>query len=387
MRIGIFGGTFNPIHQAHMETAIGAKNVLHLDRVLLMVAADPPHKRVAGAVSAEERYRMAKLAADGVDGVEACNLELRRSGKSYTVNTLQQLHEHLPETAELFLIVGSDMLQDIPTWYCPDELLSLAAIAAVPREGYEQDDAAALENLKGKFPHANARILPLDPPKLSSTEVRDRLFRGLPVSGLLPAAVEDAVYETGIYFPDEIRKMQEKCRNALNIKNNKRYLHTMAVVRRAAELAAIHGIDPEKARIAALLHDCAKCMDKALLEKLTEEHLGILPVLHAYAGARIAEREYGVTDSEILEAIRLHSTGDAEMRPLTMLIYLADLTEHTRTIPDLAALRNAADADLHIGMLTALHHTLQYLHSQGEAVHPATRRAMEWLEAKSQKSK
>ena len=378
MRIGIFGGTYNPIHSAHLETAIGAKDALQLDRVLLMVAADPPHKVVAGAIPAEERFRMVQLAVEGIDGIEACDLELKRAGKSYTVLTLQQLHDELPE-AELFLIVGSDMLQDIPDWYHPDELLQLASIAAVPREGYEQDDAMALARLETRF---DARVfpLPLDPPKLSSTEVRDRLYRGLPVTGLLPPAVADAVYETGIYFPDSIRQMQEKCKDALNIKNNKRYLHTMSVVRRAAELAALHGIDPEKARIASLLHDCAKCMDKTELQKLTDEHLGVLPVLHAYAGEIIAKRDYGITDPEILEAIRLHSTGDKNMSPLSMLIYLADLTEHTRTIPCIAELRAAADEGLASGMLFALRRSILYLESQGDPIHPATLRALHWLE-------
>jgi len=384
LRIGILGGTFNPIHSAHIETAIGAKETLGLDRVLLMVAADPPHKQVAGAVPATERFRMATLAAEGIDGIEACDLELKRSGKSYTVYTLQQLHDQLPD-AELFLIVGSDMLQDIPHWFCPGELLELASIAAVPREGYEQDDAEALAKLKGLFPHAKVHPLPLDPPKLSSTEIRERLYHGLPVTGLLPPKVEDAVYESGIYFPDDIQQMQEKCRLALNIKNNKRYLHTMAVVRRAADLALIHNVDPVKARIAALLHDCAKCMDKSEIAKLTDEHLGILPVLHAYAGAIIAQRDYGVTDSEILEAIRLHSTGDANMGKLAMLINLADLTEHTRNIPDIELLRDAADQDLVMGLLTALHHTLDYLNAQNEPIHPATLRAITWLEAEASK--
>lgn len=380
MRIGMFGGTFNPIHSAHMETAIGARNALGLDLLLLMVAADPPHKTVAGSVPAEERYRMAALAAAGIEGIEASDLELRRGGKSYTLHTLQQLRKLYPE-AELYLVVGSDMLKDIPAWYCPQELLDLAVIAAVPREGYEHEDASAIQRLKAEF---NARVLalPLDPPQLSSTEVRDRLLRGLPVTGLLPPAVEDAVYESGLYFPDDIQDMQEKCRDALNINNKKRYLHTMAVVRRAADLAELHGIDAEKARIAALLHDCAKHMDKSLLSKMTDEHLGIMQTLHAFAGAVVAQREYGITDAEILEAIRCHCTGDAEMSRLSMLIYLADLTEHTRDFPDVEILRAAADEDLENGMLLALGRCLSHLQQQNAPIHPATQRAIRYFETR-----
>ncbi len=374
MRIGIFGGTFNPIHSAHLTTARGALTALALDRVLLMVAADPPHKAVAGAVPGSDRLRMARLAADGVPGLAVSDLELRREGKSYTVDTLRALHEAYPGS-ELFLIVGSDMLQDIPAWREPAELLRLAAIAAVPRGGYAQEDAAAAALLRGDY---GARVipLPLRPPALSSTEIRRRLFAGLPVTGMLPPAVEDEVYDSGLYFPEEVRKMQEKCRLALNIE---RYRHTMAVVREAARLAERYGVDAGQARIAALLHDCAKCMDKGLLRVLAGDDCDIPAVLHAFAGAVVAQNDYGVRDPAVLRAIRLHSTGEAGMSRLAMLTYLADITEHTRAFPGVAALRAAVEEGLVAGMRHALSHTLARLSDRGLVVHPATERAARYF--------
>ena len=107
MKIGILGGTFNPIHKAHMQMARIARDELKLDLVLLMVAADPPHKDVEGHVAAEKRLMMARLAAQDVDGVEASDLEINRPGKSYTADTLEEVSRLYPG-AELVLILGSD---------------------------------------------------------------------------------------------------------------------------------------------------------------------------------------------------------------------------------------------------------------------------------------
>lgn len=213
MRIGVLGGTFNPIHCAHIRTALAAKSALSLDRVLLMVAADPPHKQVAGAVPAQVRLHMTALAAEEYQGLEASALELHRAGKSYTADTLLSLHKQYPED-ELFLLVGSDMLRDLPNWYRPDCICRLAVIAVVPRGGCDAEDADRAQLLMKEF-GARVVFLPVAPQTLSSTEIRDRLYRGLPVTGLLPPAVETELYESGIYSPERIHALQQRCRAAL----------------------------------------------------------------------------------------------------------------------------------------------------------------------------
>ena len=113
MRIGILGGTFNPIHTAHVQMARIARDEAALDQVLLIVSADPPHKRVDGEVPASERYRLTQLALVGEERIVPSDLEILRGGKSYMLLTLQELNERYPG-AELSLIVGSDMLSDLP---------------------------------------------------------------------------------------------------------------------------------------------------------------------------------------------------------------------------------------------------------------------------------
>ena len=190
MRIGILGGTFNPIHNAHVQMARIARDEASLDRVLLMVAADPPHKQVDGAVPAIERYRLTKIALAGEERIVPSDLEIRRGGKSYTLLTLQQLRKENPG-AELFLILGSDMLADLPNWYHPEEVLLLAGVLCVPRIGRNENDGKTAAMLKERY-GARITMLSAKADMISSTEIRRRLLEGLPTEGWMPEAVEQA---------------------------------------------------------------------------------------------------------------------------------------------------------------------------------------------------
>ena len=122
MRTAMFGGSFNPIHNGHIYIAAEVRRKYSLDRVLFMVANDPPHKKIADGVKADVRYEMTRLALENHGDLEPCDLELKRQGKSYTVDTLEILHEMYPED-RIFCIVGADMLLSIDTWYNAPELL------------------------------------------------------------------------------------------------------------------------------------------------------------------------------------------------------------------------------------------------------------------------
>ncbi len=375
MRLGILGGTFNPIHNAHLQMAAAARDALHLDKVLLVVAADPPHKDVDGHVSAAHRLRMTALAAETEPNVSASDLEIRRGGVSYTVDTLLTLHEQYPD-AELFLIVGSDMLLDLPTWRRPDEILRLASIACMPRRGQESTDAAAADKLRTVH-GARITMLPAAADKLSSTMLRDRLEAGLPIEGCLPAAVERYCYEHGLYFAPDVRSKQQRLKGMIE---RERFVHTMGTVRAAAKLAEDCHADPMQAQLAALLHDCAKRLPSAVLEVLSGDDTGIIPVLHAFAGAVVAKNAFGVTDQAVLRAIRLHCTADAGMTVLEQIIYLADVIEPNRTFDGVEALRERVANGLDSAMRMALERTLLLVEQRGYACHPASLRAYEYYQ-------
>ncbi|HWQ97284.1 MAG TPA: nicotinate (nicotinamide) nucleotide adenylyltransferase [Clostridia bacterium] len=377
MRIGLLGGTFNPIHRAHVQMAEIARDEAALDRVILMVAADPPHKAVDEGVSASERLRLTQIAVCGREKIEASDQEIVRGGKSYSLLTLQELKAQYPEAA-LSIIIGSDTLADLPNWYHPEEVLKLANVLCVPRVGIDRHDAATAQMLREKY-GANVRILSAKAEMISSTEIRTRLTAGLPVEGMLDGAVEQAVYEGGAYFPEDFRALQEKSRAELT---PKRFSHVCGTMRAAAKLAVLWKQDPQKARIAALLHDCAKCLDPLRQEVLSGDESGITPVYHAFAGAVLAKTEYGITDETILRAIRLHTTGDWGMTDFDALIYTADLIEPTRVFFGVEEYRNRVTADIDTYMNYTLKRIAALIEKKGKQAHPASARAVQWYEQK-----
>ena len=378
MRIGLLGGTFNPIHRAHVQMAEIARDEAALDLVLLMVAADPPHKAVDEDVPAGERFRLTQLAIAGKERLLASDQEIVRGGKSYTLLTLQELKRQYPD-AEISIIIGSDTLSDLVNWYHPEEVLKIAGVLCVPRVGIDQDDEKTAQMLRERY-GARVRLLSAKADVISSTEIRKRLFAGLPVEGMLPDAVEQAVYECGDYFPPELRAMQEKSRIALT---PRRYSHVCGTMRAAARLAVLWRQDAQKARVSALLHDCAKCLDPITQEVLSGDETGIAPVYHAFAGAVLAKMEYGVTDETILRAIRLHTTGDWGMTDFDALIYAADLIEPTRDFLGVEEYRSRISPNIDSFMQYAVSRVSQLIERRGKKTHPASARALAWYAQKT----
>lgn len=196
-RIGILGGTFDPPHVGHLWLATLAADELHLDRVLFMPAAQPPHKRRAAMSSITERLLMTRLAISGNDAFELSTVEVGRSGPSFTIDSIQELLRTYVG-ASLFLLMAADSLARIDTWREPDRLLSLIEWAVGPRPGAKAADAA---QLRERFGEAASRIHLLSGPSLdvSATEVRRRVAAGRAIRYLVPQAVEEMILATGLY--------------------------------------------------------------------------------------------------------------------------------------------------------------------------------------------
>ncbi|NIA13358.1 MAG: nicotinate (nicotinamide) nucleotide adenylyltransferase [Nitrospiraceae bacterium] len=189
-RIGLFGGSFDPVHNTHCDIARAALSDAQLDRVFFVVAARPPHKAVGLCASIGERLAMVEAAVRDDPRMEASRVEIDREGPSYTVDTLRQFHRKFP-AAELHLIIGMDSLLDLPRWREPEEIAALAKLLVVPRPGL---DNAGPPELEGRY-----RVLPFDQTRLSSTEVRERIASGEAFGELVPPAVERLIKEKGIY--------------------------------------------------------------------------------------------------------------------------------------------------------------------------------------------
>jgi len=186
VRLGLLGGSFDPVHLGHLALAEAARDRLRLDRVLLVVAAGQPLKPAGPAAPAEDRYAMVRLAVRGHPRLEASDLELRRPAPSYTVDTLREIRRGLAPGDEIVLLLGSDALADLPRWREAAALRTLARVAACARPG-------------GPAPAGADLVLEADTPDASSTEVRRRVAAGQSVAGLVPGDVAAYIAERGLY--------------------------------------------------------------------------------------------------------------------------------------------------------------------------------------------
>lgn len=384
MRIAMFGGSFNPIHRGHIQIVQAVKEMFSLDRVLIMVANDPPHKQIADGVSAAHRLEMTRIALEGIEGLEACDLELRRPGKSYTVDTLGELHRLYPD-AELYCMIGADMLLTLDTWHNAPELFRRAKFIAVGRPDSGSMEAAA-EIFRREY-GADITISGITGPDISSTMVRNAVENGMDISAFVSDGVAEYIYRHGFYLSDEVDAMRRRLREELG---QKRYEHTMGVVRMAAELTSMCGADGKKAQLAALLHDCAKLSWDKQQSMAREYGIDISdmhrPIVHGPVGAERARREFGVTDAEILSAIDCHSVCKPGMGILDKIVYLADKIEHGRSYEGLEGIRKETEKSLDDGVIACIEHGLGYLKERGEYVHPNTLLALEELKNKNREA-
>jgi nicotinate-nucleotide adenylyltransferase len=193
-RVGVFGGSFNPPHLGHLVIASEIRHQLRLERVLFVPAARPPHKAAADETPAEMRLEMTGLAIAGDDGLAVSAIELEH-GLSYTVDTLRALHE-THDDAELIFIMGSDSLLQFETWHEPQAILELCRLAVAVRPG---DDVQRLDEVAAGLGRRRAVVLQTPQIDISSRELRNRVRMGMPLSYLVPRAVEDYVRRHRLY--------------------------------------------------------------------------------------------------------------------------------------------------------------------------------------------
>ncbi len=391
MKIGIYGGTFNPIHMGHMAAAKFAMEYLALDLLYLIPAGVPPHKELAeDTPAAEHRMNMTCLAAGAIGkNVKALDIELCRTGKSYTVDTLREICSLHPED-ELYFLMGTDMFLTFQKWYKPDEIARICTICAFGRSEADTEELFAVQR-EYLVKTLNANVITIVLPKIveiSSTELREKLKTGEGRKFLHPAVygyiLREGLYGTSCDLKnlalDEFRCV------ALSMLKPSRVPHVLGTEETAAKLALRWGVEEETARRAALLHDCTKKLNReqhlALCRQYTIEldeiELREEKLLHAKTGAAVAAEVFGVSD-EIRQAISFHTTGKADMTTLEKIIYLADYIEPTRSFCDLAELRRLAVENLDRAMLLSFTMSVDELVRKGGIVHPNSIQARDCL--------
>lgn len=197
-RVGILGGTFDPIHIGHLVTAEAVRNEYDLDKVIFIPAAIPPHKQKQMVTEARHRYIMTVLATCSNPYFEVSPIEMNRPGPSYTIDTIYELIERYGEDTDFYFITGADTIQEIPTWDRIEELLGICEFIAATRQGCLPD----VDNIKEYFGELGGkRIHRLNTPELeiSSTDIRARVKNGVSIKYIVPLSVEQYIYKEGLY--------------------------------------------------------------------------------------------------------------------------------------------------------------------------------------------
>jgi nicotinate-nucleotide adenylyltransferase len=219
LKLGLLGGSFNPIHNGHLTIARLVHDKLRLDQVLFIPTGDPPHKRDGSLAPAKDRYEMVRLALAGTPSFQISDIEIRRSGKSYSIDTIRELQRQFGSSTELYFLIGLDAFLDFPNWKEPTELLRTCRFVVVPRPGQsfrslanmpllppldartlDRLDAGVLPQLDIVMPSCKGIIcLPIPPCSISASDIRQRIRQKTTQANMLPPPVESYILQHRLY--------------------------------------------------------------------------------------------------------------------------------------------------------------------------------------------
>ena len=377
MKIGMFGGTFNPVHIGHVNLARVCAGHAGLDKLLVIPTAIPPHKTSDEMPDDEHRMAMLEIAFEGLAAAEVSDLELKRGGRSYTIDTLHGLCGRYPDD-RLYLIVGSDMYLTLESWHRAEAIKPLVTVLTMAREEGE------LERLQQEQVRLGAagwctEVCEEPPYVASSTAVRAGEM------DLVPDAVADYIAQNGLYgcdadaYPWDYAGYEQMVRETLS---ERRFVHSVNVCEQAVHLAGLYGGSVPLCRVAGMLHDICKeaPRDRQLhllagSDRITNNLFLSQPhIWHGFAAAEYLRCALNITSRPILNAVRFHTTARADMSLTEMIVYLADLTSKERTYEGVAELRELCEQSLMDGMVYAL----GYFRDTLEVVCDETREAFDF---------
>lgn len=357
LRLGLMGGTFDPLHVGHIACAQAAYEACGLDAVAFVPAGDPHFKQGRTLASGEQRLAWCQEALAGFPHFAAGGIEVHREGVTYTVDTLREIHAELEAKGaggvELFFIMGSDSAASLPRWREASSLAKLARYVAVSRPGQSLGEDLRAQLAEAGFAVDYVETLCCD---VSSTDIRARLAVGESVAGLVPEVIRMSVERCPVYCGGARDALSQEFFDARleELKprvSEKRLLHVMGVVKAAEELAHAYGVDVAKARLAALLHDWdkgygdeemrARVAELGMLENVDPWVLERMPyVLHGQTAACALAREFPQIPHDVIAAVDKHTVAAEEMSDLDKVLYIADAIEEGRKFGRIDELRS-----------------------------------------------
>lgn len=441
MKIGLLGGTFDPMHLGHIKLLETAMKRASLDATVVMPAGSPYHKRGQLITPSVYRYELCKRSVRRLEQLMLSDMEMLREGDTYTIDTVEALAALQGRPERLTLIYGSDVLFEILDWKRPEELLakSTLLVAVRPEDNWQaiKEQASLLQTRHG----AQIRLLKDKQMPISSTQLRrairlekrkiyaercqlvlnylasepgreipealcEDLDEGAPepfdwTRWLAPKAAgfirENELYVKEVLLlalrPETQAALAAIERKLFALIGRKRLIHSWNTLFTALELALRFSVDPDKAALAALTHDAAKELDyETQLELFPEDEraaaAALAPgILHGPAGAQLLARHFGIDDPDIRSAVRYHTTLYENASPLDKIIFLADKIEPARSYKALNGLRKLARKHLNAAVVATLKDLERYLLRENLKPHPLSRAALKRLRSEEEQGR
>lgn len=339
MRVGIFGGSFNPVHQQHLQIAHAAKKTLDLDEIWFIPVFRPVHKRSDDFLAYEKRRGLLSHAIKTEAQLRICDAEKELGGLSYTVRTVKYLQEQFPAT-NFFLLIGGDSLAELASWRNIDELVKLVEFVVVERPGFAP---------QSPVPEAIVHWVETDVSNVSSSRIREELRSGKFSHDSLDRNVLYQILRNNYYssLGIDYSKLMEQIDEYLEKLPAGLSLHIENVARDAFDLAIVGNLSPVAAVISGLSHDLFRVATSEEILSYVEKSAFKLSVLekslpmlaHGAASAGFLVNLFPGIDKEILEAVRSHTSPGENLGLLGRLLVVADALEPSRCIDERSALR------------------------------------------------
>ncbi|MFV0520589.1 MAG: nicotinate (nicotinamide) nucleotide adenylyltransferase [Lachnospirales bacterium] len=333
----IFGGTFDPIHMGHLIIANRIKEKYHFSKVFFLPSGMPPHK--ANTFSdKEDRLTLLKLAIQDNPSFEVLDLEIKKDGYSYTIDTIEEIEKRY-NYPDITFLMGADMFMTINTWKRHSELLDKIDIIVASRS---EPNMKQLKKQIKKEHNIKIKFFNDIETNISSTYIRDKIKMYESVKYLVPSTVEKYIIRNNLYLDQEdiiFNKIMNE--SSLNLTSNRR-LHIDGVIQMALEIGAYHEIPFEKIRIAAGAHDIAKDYSLDECKKyIVENDIEVDPratddfrLMHGHIASKMLENMYDIKDDDVLLAVKNHTFGRKNMSDLELLISVADAVEPNRSFSE-----------------------------------------------------
>ena len=388
-RIGIYGGSFNPPHIGHITAAKWAVDALGLSKMLVMPCNISPGKpQPPEGMDNALRLEMLRQAIGESDKLEICQEELQRGGVSYTCDTVELLRKKYPD-AELILCMGSDAFTHFEEWKDTQRILQEASLAVFYR-GKRSDD---VESVQRRLEQRGAKVYVVENPvtQISSTQLR-RLLAFRCADPFLNPRVAMLIQMNNLYGTGENYRhlpMDKLEQVVISLLKPNRVAHVLGCRDTAVKLAKRWGVNETDAARAGILHDITKALDGPLQLTLCNGYGIVLDefstqnpkTLHALTGSLVAARIFGENEA-VVDAIRWHTTGKANMNLLQKIIYVADYMEPNRDFPGVEKLRELAFTDIDAALKMGLEMTLAMLREQGREISAESQQALAYLNSK-----